>query len=179
MKRFIMALCMLFSVQTFAGIIPSVPTIKQYPELPTGCEATALTMLLQYNHIQVSKTEVANRLPKAPYGSGQHPNDYFIGSPYSTHGFGVYAPAIARTLDYFAPNQSLNLTHASFSELLRYIDLGQPIIIWTTISMASPTRTYSWQTPYGTFTWIAPEHAVLMVGYDDRYIYYNDPITGR
>lgn len=44
--------------------IPDVPVLSQNPELPTGCEATATTMLLQWAGVQVNKSEVADALPK-------------------------------------------------------------------------------------------------------------------
>lgn len=186
-KTFYLAIlaCSFVTSSVFAGTIPNVTSIKQLPELPTGCEATALTMLLNYNNIQVSKTDVAKAMPKSsvPYiyiGKyvGAHPNDYFVGNPFSTNGYGAYAPVIVKTLNTYLPGRAVNLTNKSFDTILEYIDAGQPVVMWVTINMKSPYNGNSWKTPYGPFTWIAPQHAVLMTGYDNENIYYNDPTTG-
>lgn len=172
--------------QDTPSVIKGVPLINQLPELPTGCEMTALTMLLQYNDFEYSKTQVADftrksSVPVLKNGMwyGEHPNEYFIGSPYSKNAYGTYAPNIARTIEKLAPGRSLNLTGKEFLEVLNMIDEGQPIVMWVTIDLAPPRKTLSWKTPAGKFQWIAPEHAVLVVGYDDSYIYANDPLTGK
>lgn len=173
------------SSSVLAGTILNATSIKQLPELPTGCEATALTMLINYNNINVSKTEVAKAMPKssAPYLSNgkyvaAHPNDYFIGNPFSANSYGAYAPVIAKTLNNYLPGRAINLTNKSFDAILEYIDAGQPVVMWVTIDMRNTYKGRTWQTPYGSFTWTAPQHAVLMTGYDNEYIYYNDPTTG-
>ena len=30
-----------------------------------------------------------------------------------------------------------------------------------------------------TYTWVAPMHCMLLVGFDDDYYYFNDPIAGK
>ncbi len=56
------------TVTTHNGItkINNVPLINQFPELPTGCEATALTMLLRYHGVNVSKKDIADTIPREP-----------------------------------------------------------------------------------------------------------------
>lgn len=182
---FISICCVVFATPK-SIIIPNVPAISQLPELPTGCEITALTMLLRYNDYNYTKIDVAELTPKSNVpvfknGTwvGEHPSSFFIGSPYSKNAYGAYAPVIIRTLEKVAPGRSLNLSNKSFEEVLKSIDDGQPVIMWVTIDLNPPKQTKIWQTPSGKFQWIAPEHAVLVVGYDDKYIYANDPLTGK
>ena len=40
-------------------LIPNFEIVSQMPELPTGCEITALTMVLNYYDYQADKTEIA------------------------------------------------------------------------------------------------------------------------
>src|SRR6185437_16517156 len=44
-------------------MIEGVPTINQHPNMPTGCEVTALTMLLRYYGIDVSKEQLGKDMP--------------------------------------------------------------------------------------------------------------------
>lgn len=72
-------------------LIADFPVVLQMPELPTGCEITAMTMVLNYYGYMVSKEEMAvEYLPTVPanlyYGSdgrlyGPDLNRYFVGNP--------------------------------------------------------------------------------------------------
>lgn len=178
--------CVASSYSNKLVLIQDVPLIYQYPELPTGCESTALTMLLQYHGLAISKTEIATRLPKAPMpqeilGVKQtlHPNSAFIGDPFTYQGYGVYLPPLIDLIHQYLPYPVLNLTNCEFSSLLQLIDRGVPVMIWVTMDMKPAYLTHTWETPSGPFTWVAPQHTVLMIGYDDQYIYTLDPLNGR
>lgn len=167
-------------------LIEEIPLIYQYPELPTGCEATSLAMLLQYYGVDVQKTDIAKLLPRAPMpqevsGINQtlHPNSAFIGNPFTYEGYGVYLPPLLDIINTYLPNQGVDLTHSDFSYLLELLDQGIPIITWVTMNMKPAYLTHTWETPSGPFTWVAPEHTVLIVGYDNSYIYTHDPLNGR
>ncbi|MDR1449660.1 MAG: C39 family peptidase, partial [Propionibacteriaceae bacterium] len=67
----------------------NVPYLSQLPELPTGCEATAIAMLLQYAGLDWSKLDVADALPV----SGD-PNRGFYGDPHSWNGGVIYPAAL-------------------------------------------------------------------------------------
>lgn len=167
-------------------MIPNVPLINQHPELPTGCEATALTMLLRYHGLNITKQQVAKDMPKAARPVvkngklyGEHPNNAFLGDPFSTNGFGIFSPAIIKMIDTYLPGRAENLGGSSFDKVYKTLDEGRPVMIWSTIGMVAPTDNSRWITPNGsTFTWKTPEHAVVAVGYDNTYIYINDPYSG-
>ena len=82
----------------------SVPVYLQNPELPAGCEVTSAAMLLAAYGYATDKLTVAAALPKCPLELhdgllyGPHPSEAFIGSPDSSYGFGVFAPAVAKTM---------------------------------------------------------------------------------
>src|SRR5699024_11245486 len=69
--------------------IPNVPPLVQHPDLPTGCEATALAMLLNWAGLEISKYAVVDALPKGDkvhtVGGeriGANPHYEFVGDPY-------------------------------------------------------------------------------------------------
>lgn len=167
--------------------ITGAPSIAQLPELPTGCEAVAATMLLKWAGINVEKEDVARALPKgwlpsrqngAIYGS--NPNSVFIGDPFSDNGLGVYHQPIASLIESFLPGQSKDITGAKFESILKEIDGGRPVIVWATMNMAEPNLIATWHDGKGgRVKWIAPEHAFLLTGYTDNDVIVNDPYTGK
>ncbi len=180
---------MLIAVHSIAGqkvMISNVPIIGQHPELPTGCEATALTILLNYHGIDVTKEEVARAMPKAPTPTmkdgrlqGESPNRAFIGDPFTSAGFGIYAPAMIKLAEQYVPGRVQDLGGGSFDKVYEALDAGKPVMVWTTIGMLPVQENSRWTDATGqTVIWKTPEHAVVAVGYDDQYIYVNDPYRG-
>lgn len=177
-----------FPAMSIEKKIPGVPVIGQYPVLPTGCEATALTMLLQWAGLQVEKEQVADALVKEPnpfeedgVWRGGHPNRAFIGDPYDKDSFGVYHGPIAVAVDHFLPGRAHDITGCTFEELLGVIDAGKPVIVWATIEMKEPRHTKSWQDIHDSgrvINWLSPEHCMTMIGYTPEHVIINDPHTG-
>ncbi|MEF9959184.1 MAG: C39 family peptidase [Niameybacter sp.] len=177
---------MLFANQRV--MIEGVPIISQKPELPTGCELTALTMLLQYHGVQVSKEQIAREVVKVPvpYTSkgklyGGDPSKGFIGDPFSRNGFGIFKDGILPIIEKYLPGRGEDLSGGDFSQVYQALDEGKPVILWTTIGMLNvdSKKTY-WTTLEGkTIEWKTAEHAMVAVGYDDEYIYLNDPYVGQ
>lgn len=62
----------------------NVKNICQKPQLPTGCEITAWTMMANYAGVKISKIKAANIMPRS-----SNPNYGFMGSPYKTKGGGL------------------------------------------------------------------------------------------
>lgn len=171
-----------------SSFIEGVPIISQFPELPTGCEATALTMLLNFYGLDIDKTEVAHDMPKGelPYWHkgalyGNDPHEIFIGSPFDPHSYGVYhEPILKMITDYFTTGSEINLTGMSFDEVLQNIDKGHPIMAWVTINMVPMKLTTSWRLPDdSSFQWTGNEHVVIIVGYTENSIIVNDPYIGK
>lgn len=124
-----------------------VQNILQNPELPTGCEATSLTMLLNYLGYPVDKVTITrNYLPKLDFYwedgiyYGADFRTTFVGNPESEYSYGCYAPCIVTTANsYFLENEfdaaACNITGADFDSLLNdYIDSDKPVLIWITSS---------------------------------------------
>lgn len=139
------------------GVENAVPLISQLPELPTGCEMTAVTMLLQYKGIKVTKFQVADQTPKTVTMDA---NQGFIGDPYKVTGGWVYPQGIAPVLQQYL-GTSDDLTGTSLSKIYQKLLHGHPVIIWL--------ANFDGQ----------PNHAVTLTGYKNKTIFYNDPWTNR
>ncbi len=165
-----------------------VPVIAQRPELPTGCEATTLAMLLNWAGINLSKTAVADLIPTStlpffmPNGSfvGPNPEVAFVGDPRETTGYGVYERPVLMVARALFPGRTLNLTGESFDTVLSYVKHGHPVMVWTTIGLLPPNVMAVWQDPSGNrVNWIAGEHSMLVVGVTEDSVIANDPWSGR
>ena len=168
-------------------IIENVPIINQFPELPSGCEATALTMLLNYSGKSITKIEVATNMPKGPLPYykddkviGPNPSESFIGTPFDAHSYGIYHEPIVDMIENYMPNRSLNLTGKSFDEILEVVANGNPVMVWASINMIPLSYKSYWQFEDGTFfNWPSNEHAMVIIGYNENNVIINDPYTGR
>ncbi|WP_053360746.1 SH3 domain-containing protein [Bacillus sp. FJAT-27251] len=159
-----------------------VPIIAQRPELPSGCEATALAMALQYHGVKVTKTTLANQMPydktklvRNADGSIRiwgDPNAGFVGTPYG-NGYTINPGPLKKVLDKYRPG-GVNLTGKNFSEIEKYIRNGKPVLAWFTISHEMP-KARTWKTPAGkTINAARPLHCVVVTGVDANYVYFND-----
>jgi uncharacterized protein YvpB len=160
--------------------------ILQRPELPTGCEATALTIMMNHLGYDVDKcTIVDNFLPKTTRRYSL--NTHFIGNPYSSSGLGCYAPVIVETAERYLESVSgnhrpKNITGASAQELYNYVAEGNPIICWATIVMLDTYISNTWvaENTGETMNFYINEHSTVLVGYDSekQMITLNDPWEG-
>ena len=176
---------------TNAVRIKGVPVIAQMPKFPTGCESVSAVMALQFAGENVSVDQFVDEyLDKSSnfYNAdgvryGPNPYEEFVGNPRSRSAFGCMAPVIEKALIkyYSSSNPVKNTTGKSLEELCgAYIDRGIPVIVWTSIKMIEPRYTSSWYLANGEkFTWLANEHCMLLIGYDDENYYFNDPYTGK
>lgn len=200
MKKLIGAfLCVILSMNFITAaendtiLIEGVPVIKQFPELPTGCEVTSLAMLLNFYDIKIDKLGLAEDMPKGllPAFSdgaliGGNPNELFVGSPYSESGFGVYHQPMLELLEAYMPGRSVNLTGTNLETLFQSIDSGHPVLVWATIpyngGLLDVEYTYSWKTNYGSvINWMGNEHVMVLTGYsiNQGIVYLNDPYNGQ
>lgn len=173
-----------------------VENIMQYPELPTGCETTALTILLRYYGYNADKLDIArNYLPKLDfywedgemYGADYH--NTFAGNPENESSYGCYAPCIVTAANSYLSAQGASMRAQDISGsdldslLTGYIDNDTPVLIWITSSDLHETAlTTVWKTPEGTSVqWVAYEHCVVLTGYDAEagLIYVSDPLVGN
>ena len=164
-------------------VLLDVPLLNQmdYPILYNGCEVTSLTMILQYNNVDVSKNDVAAWLPSVPiiYENGLrgNPNDAFVGDITGyDYGFSVYhGPIVALAANFVSFDRIKDITGSSFDAVLDAVNNGYPVWTITSTSYAPVDDMEVWQTPTGEVNVSYNEHSVVVVGYDDNYFYVNDP----
>lgn len=170
--------------------ILDVPYIHQFPDYPTGCESVSACMLLQYFDFDITVNEFIDyHLPMglSPYVvengfEGNNPNDYFLGNPYKTSGFGCYAPVIAKALEEIVDEQweVKTLYDETLDDLCHtYIDHDYPVLLWASMYMENPSVGVTYQDIVSKemIDWKQPMHCLVLVGYDEENYYFNDPMT--
>ena len=168
-------------------IIPSVPMINQYSlGYPTGCESAALTVLLRYWGLNINMSSVVNRLPKGklPYYEnnvryGGNPYIEFVGTPSTYSSYGVYEKPIIQVANSFKSGV-IDGTGLSLNQVLGIVKEGRPVIVWVSMNMAVPYISTSWiYKPTGEkISWMANEHALVVVGYNKNQVIVSDSLTG-
>ncbi|PLS02158.1 C39 family peptidase [Neobacillus cucumis] len=167
------------------SIVLDVPLIKQMdpPVLYNGCEVTSLAMILNYNGVKVTKNELANNIKTVPlrYSNGKrgNPNVGFVGDMAHGPGLGVYNGPVFELTKKYVGDKAVNLTGRLFSDILKEIGQGNPVWIITTSSFAPISVFQTWDTPQGEIKITFSEHSVAITGYDENYIYINNPYGGK
>ncbi len=180
------------SVPVSAMII--VPFYSQEEEMPTGCEIVSARMALAYYGIETDYDELTSYIntDELQYNDegllyGASPNAAFIGNPRTSAGMGCFAAVIAdmiesMNLDGITTDDTSGLPLDFVAQT--YTTQGYPVLVWATMSMTDSTETTTWYLTdeYGNitdekYTWLANEHCLVLVGYDEDYYYFNDPLA--
>ena len=167
----------------------------QMPELPTGCEITAMTMVLNYYGYQVNKVTMAlDYMPKVQaefYRSedgrlmGPDLENFFVGDPTEETGYicgtgAIVTAANAYLTDVGSDMTAVAMKNAQPEELYDLIDQGTPVVIWCTINMEDRAETDSWYREDGTYMeWSTNDHGAVLIGYDEDTVTVADPIYSR
>lgn len=170
----------------------AVPVHMQKPELPHGCEITALTSVLAYYGAEADKMTMADSyLPKQAFKQegdrkiGPDPNEYYAGEPSSPQGTYSFAgPIVQAASDYIAEHDmdlaAENKSGSSIEEIEQYVELGIPVISWVTLDLSEPRKRGGWYIA-GTDTFhemYTNLHAVVIVDITDESVEVMDPLKG-
>lgn len=182
------------STASDAYTIDNFDCVLQMPELPTGCEITSLTMLLNYLGYDVDKLTMAREyLPTQPYDlyydesgrlCGPDLNNYFIGDTESYYGYVCGTGAVTSAANsYFSDNNSslsaTDITGASPEELYKLVAEDKPVVVWITVDMAPHSDTEGWYTENGDYVeWSQSDHAGVLIGYASDSVTVADPLSG-
>jgi uncharacterized protein YvpB len=164
-------------------VIIDAPLISQLPELPNGCEVTSLAMLLQQAGIKVDKLTLAKEIKKVPFkenGVYGDPNDGFVGNMYpGPPGFAVYHGPVAELAKKYLGTKVVDLTGSKWSVIEEQLSQNHPV--WVIVNSAfkwlPPEYFQDWHTKNGEMQVTMHEHSVLVTGYDEKKVYFNDPLT--
>ena len=162
------------------NLIEDFPCICQYPELPTGCEVTALTMTLQWYGYDVDKVQISRQYLLKEPSYKTSPYKKFVGDPEDEGSYGCYAPVLVKCAEALGI-ESKDISGCDFDLLIEHVDKGQPVIMWATMYM-KPTivGSASWYDDDGELVvWKGNEHCVVLLGHDEEYAYVADPIYGE
>ncbi|WEV41031.1 C39 family peptidase [Lactobacillus sp. ESL0684] len=139
------------------GIKNQAKVISQKPELPTGCEMTAVTMMLNFAGVKVSKLTVAKKTPRS-----NNPNRGFIGSPYKEYpaGYWVAPDGIKGVVKHYLGKASV-MSGKSLKSIKKKLLRSHLVVVWVKgiDGLAN--------------------HALTLTGYHKSKLYYNDPWTGK
>lgn len=168
------------------AMIEDVPFIRQLPELPRGCEVTSLAMLLQYNGVEVDKMQLASEIHRVPFeenGLRGNPYEGFVGNMYtkSEPGYGVYHQPIFKLAEQYAPAKAVDLTGREISDIYKVVSSGSPVwvIANVTFQPLAEGSFETWDTSTGEVQITYYEHSVVVVGYDQNFVYINDPLASN
>ena len=176
-----------YSIQDFEIML-------QMPELPTGCEITAMTMVLNYYGYPADKVEMATEyLPVVSanlyYGDdgllyGPDLNRFFVGDPTTTGGYICGPEAIVTAANAYLADQesslrAVDMTGASVDELYQMVREDTPVVVWVTISMMQRETAQGWYTEDGDYVdWSTNDHGAVLIGYTEGTVLIADPLAG-
>ena len=174
------------TVKAKTVMINNFPTYSQFPNYPNGCETVALYLMLKYYGVNVSPETLVNNLKK---GDGVHwengiryggdPEIEFVGDPRDAHGYGVYQKPIINLASKYKSGMT-DYTGHSLSQVLELVRSGKPVQVWVSINLKNTSVCANWthKASGKTINWICNLHSVVIVGFNDNYVYVSDPYTG-
>ncbi len=169
------------------SVIKNFETVMQEPELPTGCEVTALCQTLNFLGFDIDKVELADEFMPIDFEGATTMNHAYIGDPKFYDGFGCLPPVIVQTADdYFesvnSPCYAVDMSDTKLEELFYQIEQGRPLILWATIDLWECPTELMWTTADGEEMWFnGMQHCLVIYGYDldKKIVYAADPLVGN
>lgn len=138
-----------------------------------GCEGTACSMLLNYYGKQIDATYIMKHWPK----HNDNPKKGYVGNHFFVK-FGyhqtIFPNVLAKFLRQF-DDDIVDGTGTELSELEKHIEKGHPVVIYhTTLGQSPIKKTFKIESKGKEY--ITNIHVTLLVGFDDNYYYYIDPL---
>jgi uncharacterized protein YvpB len=166
----------------------NVVLINQNPELKFGCEVTSLTMMLNYAGIKTNKMELYRSIQKETdplirTSRGDilrwgNPDYGYVGDMTGRRaGTTVFDKPMISLINQKLPGRAVNLTNQPFERILEHVSAGYPVVVWTTLDYGLPKRWETWNHGQQVVRVPLDLHAVVLVGYDENYVYINDPLS--
>lgn len=170
-----------------SAVIDGFETVMQNPELPTGCEITALTQTLNFLGFDVDKVTMCDKYMNTDFNGQYTMNQCYIGDPKSYSGFGCSSPVICKAATrFFRVEKSdcypVDLSGTDFQELFYQVEQGRPVIVWATMYLLDTQPEYIYTAKNGEEMWFCLyQHCLTLYGYDlDKgVVYVADPLVGN
>jgi len=152
-----------------AGLtILKLPVTYHRQEHALSCEIAALKMALGSQGVDVSETELINKIAVDPTPRQKNlwgdPNLGFVGDidgKMMGNGYGVYAAPIAELAKKYRYSEVLQ--QPTEGDLIAHIEAGRPVIVWGYFGQG---KIISWMTPAGKrIDGVNGEHARILSGY--------------
>lgn len=109
-----------------------------------------------------------------------NPNEGFVGNIYtfSESGYGVYHGPLFQLAEKYLPNKAVDLTGKNIEEIYKRIKAGQPVVMVTNATFAplDAAEFTTWETNSGDVSITYNEHCVVLIGYDQEFVYIRDPL---
>lgn len=174
-------------------LLIDVPKMSQLGDFPTGCESVSATMLLNFYGYDLSAKDFIDKyLEKRAISEYPDPNSAFVGSPYGNDSYGCFAPCIAKAMNKILKDckSAKAIKGEKFENIVeKYLKNGIPVLVWTTVNMRETRYRRSWKIGYtdenaeykkgDKFSWPGGEHCVVLVGYDEKNYFVNDPLKKK
>lgn len=167
----------------------------QNPELPNGCEATSLAMLLSSAGLKTDKIDAAKAIPTENFSQDEqgrlcapNPEQFYAGRPESkTRGFYAFVPPVQQAAnDLFNAAQislqAKDISGSEFEDIDLLLKNGSPVMLWITIDYGALRycKNFSWiQTDTKeSYIPVANLHCVIAKYSNEAYTVF-DPIQGE
>lgn len=168
------------------SVLLDIPVISQLPELKNGCEVTSIAMMLNYSGISVDKMTLAEKVRKdttpltyngSAIASWGNPNVGFVGDiTGKSPGYSIYPEPLKPLVEEYMPGKSLILNGVNYNDIEKVLADKRPVVVWVTVDFKQPSRRAQWVSNGENISVNLSQHAVLLTGYDESNLYYNDPL---
>lgn len=170
------------SDEIWIGVYP----LAQYPDFPTGCEVTSMTMVLNYEGFDVTIGELSDQYLKKGEPASESYREIFWGDPRSPEAFGCFAPVLADAANQYLEEQktdkrAIDLTGTKFEDLYEALRYGYPVIVWGSMYIDQEiVEIGSWEIDGEQVTWPGNEHCMVLTGFSlkNDTVKVCDPLRG-
>lgn len=170
-----------------------MPIVYQNPELPNGCEITAVTSVFHYYGFLVDKIKMADYyLYQSPIVTvnnkryGPDPNIGYAGSPKDPiNGWYAFAGPIEHAAKIASKSLGTNLkteniSGSSTAEIEKWLERGVPVIVWVTLNLEKPLINGGWYINdtneyHSSYTNL---HTVVLLKSTENEVIVMDPLKG-
>ncbi len=171
-------------------MISSIPFVTSAPEYVKGSEIANISAIVKSLGEVGIKTKLYDEIAKDTtpftaydtYNLFGNPNVGLVGDITTAEGYGTFdKPLYDLLLSYF-PTKALNITGVDFTNVEKFVSSGSPVLVITndTFREIMPVDLISWNTPEGEIIHTASNYiSVLVIGYDETFVYVNNPITNE